>query len=92
MVGWFPDRRGFAAGVVAAGYGMGAMVTTFPISDTLASAGWQAALLRYGVIFGVDRRARRPGPALGRRVPTVDRSVGAGADDRHDAPHAACSG
>jgi oxalate/formate antiporter len=53
MVGWFPDRRGFAAGVVAAGYGMGAMVTTFPISDTLASAGWQAALLRYGVIFGV---------------------------------------
>ena len=28
MVGWFPDRRGFAAGVVAAGYGMGAIVTT----------------------------------------------------------------
>src|SRR6202046_3343958 len=26
VVGWFPDRRGFAAGVVAAGYGMGAFV------------------------------------------------------------------
>ena len=33
-------RRGFAAGVVAAGYGMGAIITTFPISATqLASFG-----------------------------------------------------
>ena len=32
VVRWFPDRRGFAAGVAAAGYGMGAIVTTFPIS------------------------------------------------------------
>jgi oxalate/formate antiporter len=53
MVGWFPDRRGFAAGVVAAGYGMGAIVTTFPISDTLTSSGWHTALLQYGVIFGI---------------------------------------
>lgn len=28
MVRWFPDRRGLAAGAVAAGYGMGAMLTT----------------------------------------------------------------
>ncbi|NWP47825.1 OFA family MFS transporter, partial [Escherichia coli] len=27
MVRWFPDRRGFAVGVVAAGYGMGAIGT-----------------------------------------------------------------
>ena len=52
MVGWFPDRRGFAAGMVAAGYGMGAIATTFPIADTLAHAGWQAALMQYGLIFG----------------------------------------
>jgi oxalate/formate antiporter len=52
MVGWFPDRRGLAAGVVAAGYGMGAIVTTFPISDSLASVGYQATLLQYGAIFG----------------------------------------
>ena len=32
MVGWFPDRRGFAAGMVAAGYGFGAIATTFPIA------------------------------------------------------------
>ena len=30
MARWFPDRRGFAIGIVAAGYGMGAMLTTFP--------------------------------------------------------------
>ena len=32
MVKWFPKQRGFAAGAVAAGYGMGAIITTFPIS------------------------------------------------------------
>jgi len=53
VVGWFPDRRGFAAGVVAAGYGMGAILTTFPIADSLTSAGYQATLLRFGAIFGV---------------------------------------
>ena len=53
MVGWFPDRRGFAAGVVAAGYGMGAIVTTFPIANSLTAAGYQATLLQFGLIFGV---------------------------------------
>jgi oxalate/formate antiporter len=53
MVGWFPDRRGFAAGVVAAGYGMGAIVTTFPINDSLASAGYQTTLLEFGAIFAL---------------------------------------
>ncbi len=53
MVRWFPDRRGFAAGVVAAGYGMGAILTTFPISDSLAEHGHHATLARFGMIFGV---------------------------------------
>ena len=53
MVAWFPDRRGFAAGVVAAGYGMGAIVTTFPITDSLATRGYQATLVQFGIIFGV---------------------------------------
>jgi len=52
MVGWFPDRRGFAAGMVAAGYGMGAILTTFPIADSLASDGYQATLVKFGLIFG----------------------------------------
>ena len=53
MVRWFPDRRGFAAGVVAAGYGMGAIVTTFPISASLASHGLDATLWLYGIVFAV---------------------------------------
>ena len=53
MVGWFPDRRGFAAGVVAAGYGMGAILTTFPISDSLAAVGYRMTLLQYGAVFAL---------------------------------------
>src|SRR3954454_71581 len=51
MVQWFPDRRGLATGVVAAGYGMGALLTTFPIAQLLTDAGYQQALVRYGLIF-----------------------------------------
>jgi oxalate/formate antiporter len=73
MVGWFPENRGFAAGTVAAGYGMGAIVTTFPISQTIAIAGYQAALLWFGVAFGVigvlAAQGLRPAPAMpGARV------------------------
>ena len=53
MVGWFPDRRGLAAGVVAAGYGMGAIVTTFPVSNSLAAVGSRMTLLQFGAIFAV---------------------------------------
>jgi oxalate/formate antiporter len=53
MVQWFPDRRGFAVGMVAAGYGMGAIVTTFPISSSIASAGYQHTLQTFGVIIAV---------------------------------------
>jgi oxalate/formate antiporter len=53
MVRWFPDRRGLAAGAVAAGYGMGAMVTTFPISNALASVGMETTLLIFGAALGL---------------------------------------
>ncbi|MDB5366160.1 MAG: oxlT [Rhodospirillales bacterium] len=52
MVRWFPDRRGFAAGMVAAGYGFGAILTTFPISDMLQTAGYQRTMLVFGLILG----------------------------------------
>ena len=32
MVRWVEDRRGLAVGAVAAGYGMGALLTTIPIA------------------------------------------------------------
>jgi MFS transporter, OFA family, oxalate/formate antiporter len=52
MARWFPDRRGFAIGIVAAGYGMGAMLTTFPISSMLTSSGAPMTLTIFGVILG----------------------------------------
>jgi MFS transporter, OFA family, oxalate/formate antiporter len=53
MVRWFPDKRGFACGLVAAGYGMGAILTTFPISGSLAAVGHQPTLIIFGLIFGL---------------------------------------
>ena len=53
MVQWFPDRRGLATGLVAAGYGMGALLTTFPIATVLRESSYQDALVRFGAIFAV---------------------------------------
>ena len=52
MVKWFPERRGFATGVVAAGYGFGAILTTFPIDDMMKASGYQQTLFVFGIIFG----------------------------------------
>src|SRR5438093_4544329 len=67
MVQWFPDRRGFATGIAAAGYGVGALLTTFPIAESLRATGHQQALLQYGIIFAVvgviaAQGLRRPTP------------------------------
>lgn len=51
MVKWFPQHRGFAAGAVAAGYGMGAIMTTFPISLSLVSNGLEQTMTIFGIIF-----------------------------------------
>jgi OFA family oxalate/formate antiporter-like MFS transporter len=53
MVQWFPDRRGLATGLVAAGYGVGAILTTFPVSSVLKQAGHPQALTQFGLIFMV---------------------------------------
>jgi MFS transporter, OFA family, oxalate/formate antiporter len=68
MVRWFPDRRGFAAGVVAAGYGFGAMLTTFPIDGMIKSSGYQPTLTTFGIILGVIGAVA----ALGLREPTAE--------------------
>ena len=50
---WFPDRRGLAAGVTAAGFGMGSALTVIPISLIIANQGFQSAFLFFGVLQGV---------------------------------------
>jgi oxalate/formate antiporter len=53
MVRWFPDRRGLATGVVAAGYGFGAILTTFPIDTMMKQAGYQHTLVVFGIVLGL---------------------------------------
>ncbi|WP_048848962.1 oxalate/formate MFS antiporter [Tanticharoenia sakaeratensis] len=53
LMGWFPERRGFAAGVAAAGYGMGAMITTFPVAHVVQQDGYRTALTVFGAIIGI---------------------------------------
>jgi len=70
----FVRRRGFATGIAAAGYGMGAILTTFPISATLKDAGYQQALGRYGLIFmvvGVLAAQGLRSPSLNSQLPTL---------------------
>jgi OFA family oxalate/formate antiporter-like MFS transporter len=50
---WFPDRRGLAAGLTAAGFGAGAALTVIPIADMVKSAGYQHAFLTFGLIQGI---------------------------------------
>jgi MFS transporter, OFA family, oxalate/formate antiporter len=53
MVRWFPDRRGLATGLAAAGYGFGAFFTSFPIDAMIKSSGYAHTLLVWGIIQGV---------------------------------------
>jgi len=65
MVRWFPDRRGLATGLAAAGYGFGAFFTSFPIDSMIKSSGYAHTLVVWGVIQGAIGVAA----ALGLRVP-----------------------
>ena len=68
MVRWFPDRRGFATGVVAAGYGFGALLTNNAIYNMIAESGYQHTLIVFGIILGLVGAVA----ALALRLPTGD--------------------
>ena len=53
MVRWFPDRRGLATGLAAAGYGFGAFFTSFPIDSMIKSSGYAHTLMVWGIIQAV---------------------------------------
>lgn len=50
---WFPDRRGLAAGLTAAGYGAGAAATVIPIANLIQSNGYQTAFAWFGITQGL---------------------------------------
>jgi OFA family oxalate/formate antiporter-like MFS transporter len=65
---WFPDRRGLAAGLTAAGFGAGSALTIVPIAQLINSVGFQKTFLIFGIVQGVVviiigflLRAPRPG-------------------------------
>jgi OFA family oxalate/formate antiporter-like MFS transporter len=77
-VKWFPDRRGLAVGITAAGFGAGAALTVVPIRQVIASAGYESAFFWFGIGQGVIvfmlawlLRAPEPGELAGAAAPKV---------------------
>jgi OFA family oxalate/formate antiporter-like MFS transporter len=78
---WFPDRRGLAAGLTAAGFGAGSALTVVPIANMIASSGYEAAFLWFGlgqglivIIFSLFLRAPAPGEVAVPAAPAVQQS------------------
>jgi len=64
---WFPDRRGLAAGLTAAGFGAGSAITIIPIQNMIAASGYEATFLWYGIgqgviVFALSWALRTPRP------------------------------
>jgi OFA family oxalate/formate antiporter-like MFS transporter len=51
-VKWFPDRRGLAVGLTAAGYGAGSALTVIPIRYVIDTYGYESAFLWFGLMQG----------------------------------------
>jgi MFS transporter, OFA family, oxalate/formate antiporter len=52
-VKWFPDRRGLAAGLTAAGFGGGAALTIMPIASSITHIGWGRTMAGWGIAQGI---------------------------------------
>ena len=75
---WFPDRRGLAAGLTAAGFGAGSALTVVPIANMIASSGYESAFWWFGigqgivvVIFSLFLRAPEAGEVATPAAPAV---------------------
>src|SRR3982075_870369 len=78
---WFPDRRGLAAGLTAAGFGAGSALTVIPIANMIQSSGYESAFLWFGlgqgivvVIVALFLRAPQPGEVAAPAAPGVQQS------------------
>lgn len=50
---WFPDKRGLAAGITAAGFGAGSALTVVPIQNMIREQGFQNTFLYFGIGQGI---------------------------------------
>jgi MFS transporter, OFA family, oxalate/formate antiporter len=50
---WFPHRRGLAAGITAAAFGVGSALTVQPISNMIRDRGFEAAFFWFGLGQGI---------------------------------------
>jgi MFS transporter, OFA family, oxalate/formate antiporter len=50
---WFPDKRGLAAGITAAGFGAGSALTVAPIQAMIKDSGFQNTFLYFGLGQGI---------------------------------------
>jgi MFS transporter, OFA family, oxalate/formate antiporter len=50
---WFPDKRGLAAGITAAGFGAGSALTVSPIQNMIKDSGFQQTFLYFGIGQGL---------------------------------------
>jgi len=78
---WFPDRRGLAAGLTAAGFGAGSALTVVPIANMISASGYEAAFLWFGlgqgiivVLVGLLLRAPQAGEAPAPAAPAVQQT------------------
>jgi len=52
-VKWFPDKRGLAVGLTAAGFGAGAALTVLPINSMIHTSGYASAFWFFGWLQGI---------------------------------------
>ena len=78
---WFPDRRGLAAGLTAAGFGAGSALTVIPIAHMIRTSGYEAAFLWFGLgqgivvaLVGLALRAPRAGEVAAPAAPAVQQT------------------
>src|SRR5436190_13541873 len=81
---WFADRRGFAAGLTAAGFGAGAAATVYPIISVIRNYGYDRAFLWFGlgqgaVILVLSQLLKAPKP--GEAPKPVARRIAQGTRD-----------
>jgi OFA family oxalate/formate antiporter-like MFS transporter len=49
---WFPEKRGFASGLTATGFGVGAALTVIPIANAIKAHGYQSAFSTFAIVLG----------------------------------------